>query len=88
MVVSLHQVDMAMRFCTRVVALRDGEVVYDGPPDGLTPEVLTEIYGAEDWTQTIRPADDDEADGDAGEDAETPEQHAVRLDRERLAGIG
>ena len=30
-VVSLHQVDVAMRYCPRVVALRHGTVVYDGP---------------------------------------------------------
>ena len=87
-IINIHDVALAQMCVQRIVGLRRGEVVYDGPPDGLTPEVLTEIYGAEDWTQTIRPADDDEADGDAGEDAETPEQHAVRLDRERLAGIG
>ena len=44
-VVSLHQVDMAMRFCSRVVALRDGEVVYDGPARSLSPRLLRELYG-------------------------------------------
>ena len=44
-VVSLHQVDMAMRFCTRVVALRDGEVVYDGPAKALSQRLLRELYG-------------------------------------------
>jgi phosphonate transport system ATP-binding protein len=29
-------------------------VVYDGAPNGLTAEVLTDIYGAEDWSATIR----------------------------------
>ncbi len=36
-VVSLHQVDVAMRYCPRVVALRQGKVVYDGPSAALTP---------------------------------------------------
>ncbi len=33
--VSLHQRDLAIRFCSRVVVLGDGRVVYDGPPDEL-----------------------------------------------------
>jgi len=49
-VVSLHQVDYAMRYCARVVALKAGRVVYDGPSAALTPALLREIYGAElDW---------------------------------------
>ncbi len=45
--VSLHQVEYAMRYCPRTVALRDGEVVYDGPSENLTPDFLNELYGAE-----------------------------------------
>ena len=48
-------------FVQRVVGLQLGKVVYDGPPDGLTAEVLTEIYGEEDWSATIRKVDDEEA---------------------------
>jgi phosphonate transport system ATP-binding protein len=46
-VVSLHQVDYAMRFCPRVVALKAGQIVYDGPSAALNPSLLREIYGAE-----------------------------------------
>ncbi|MGO4327673.1 phosphonate ABC transporter ATP-binding protein [Cupriavidus sp. 2TAF22] len=46
-VVSLHQVDVAMRYCTRVVALRQGRVVYDGPSAALTPGMLRDLYGTE-----------------------------------------
>jgi len=45
-------------FAERVVGLRMGEVVYDGPPTGLTPEVLTDIYGEEDWESTIEKVED------------------------------
>ncbi|WP_207462026.1 phosphonate ABC transporter ATP-binding protein [Azospirillum sp. SYSU D00513] len=45
-VVSLHQVDFAVRYCPRTVALRDGSVVYDGPSAGLTPQLLRHLYGA------------------------------------------
>jgi len=45
--VTLHQVDYALRYCDRVVALKAGEVVYDGPPSGLIRERLIAIYGPE-----------------------------------------
>ena len=51
---------LAQMFAERIVGLRFGEVVYDGPPDGLTPDVLTDIYGEEDWEATITPVEDDE----------------------------
>jgi phosphonate transport system ATP-binding protein len=45
--VSLHQVEYALKYCPRTVALRDGAVVYDGPSAALTPAFLGELYGAE-----------------------------------------
>jgi len=45
--VSLHQVEYALNYCKRTVALRDGKVVYDGPSSALTPDFLGELYGAE-----------------------------------------
>lgn len=45
--VTLHQVDYALRYCDRVVALKAGKVVYDGPADGLKTEQLIDIYGPE-----------------------------------------
>ena len=45
--VSLHQVDYAIKYCPRTIAMREGEVVFDGPSHLLTPEFLQEIYGAE-----------------------------------------
>lgn len=44
--VSLHQVDTALRYCPRVIALHGGVVVYDGPSAALTPAVLRRLYGA------------------------------------------
>jgi phosphonate transport system ATP-binding protein len=46
-VVSLHQVELALRYCPRVVALRHGKVVYDGPAAQLTPRMLQDLYGTE-----------------------------------------
>src|SRR5258707_2067267 len=36
-----------LRYCPRTIALRSGEVVYDGPSSELTPALLTSIYGAD-----------------------------------------
>lgn len=44
-VVSLHQVEIALRYCPRVVALHQGKVVYDGLSRNLTPEMLRNLYG-------------------------------------------
>ena len=44
--VSLHQVQFARRFCKRTVALRHGEVVYDGPSADLTAPLLRTLYGS------------------------------------------
>jgi phosphonate transport system ATP-binding protein len=46
-VVSLHQVNVAIKYCPRTIALHQGKVVYDGPSVGLTPAVLRDLYGAE-----------------------------------------
>jgi len=45
--VSLHQVNVALRYCPRTLALHQGRVVYDGPSADLTPALLRELYGAE-----------------------------------------
>lgn len=44
--VTLHQVDYAIKYCERTIALKDGQIVYDGPSAALTPAFLREIYGA------------------------------------------
>lgn len=46
-IVSLHQVEYALKYCHRTVALRAGKIVYDGPSKALTPAFLGELYGAE-----------------------------------------
>lgn len=46
-VVTLHQVDYAMRYCERVVALKGGHIHYDGLASGLDGQSLNELYGAD-----------------------------------------
>ena len=57
--VNIHDVALAQSFADRIVGLKDGRVAFDGTPSALTTATLTEIYGAEDWSRTIRRADDD-----------------------------
>lgn len=45
--VSLHQVDFAFAFCPRTIALRAGEIVYDGPTRLLSSARLRELYGSQ-----------------------------------------
>ena len=60
-IINIHDVALAQMFVQRVIGLRLGAMVYDGPPDGLTPDKLTEIYGEEDWEATIEKVDEEEA---------------------------
>ncbi len=83
-IINIHDVALAQMFVQRVVGLELGAIVYDGPPDGLTPEALTEIYGEEDWSATIRPVDEEKEQEREGEG----EEPATPLpDRERMAGM-
>lgn len=55
--VNLHQVDFALEFSDRIVALKAGELVFDGAPSELTSAKVAEIYG------TVDAADDGAYDG-------------------------
>ncbi len=44
-IVALHQVEDARRYCPRTIALRDGEIAFDGPSLDLTHDLLRELYG-------------------------------------------
>lgn len=63
-IISMHDVLLAKTFVDRIIGLRAGEVVFDGPPGKLNTATLTEIYGEEDWTQ-IHDGDDSENDSAA-----------------------
>ena len=63
-IINIHDVMLAQMFAERIVGLRLGAIVYDGPPDKLTPAVLTSIYGEEDWSATIRKVDEQADEGD------------------------
>ena len=46
-VCTLHDVDLIQRYATRLVALRDGRLVYEGEPQGFNAQTFKEIYGEE-----------------------------------------
>jgi phosphonate transport system ATP-binding protein len=74
-IVTLHQVEFALRYCSRVVALKDGQIAYDGPSTAVTPGLLRDLYGAD-------------AEFDFEFDPE-PRRHKVTVQpRPRLAGFG
>ncbi|CUB00489.1 phosphonate ABC transporter ATP-binding protein [Pannonibacter indicus] len=58
-IINIHDVVLAQQFTDRIIGLQAGRVVFDGPPAGLTEEVLTRIYGAEDWTAMRKGAAED-----------------------------
>ena len=41
---NIHHVELALEYCERIIGIRDGEVVYDGSSDQVTPEILDVIY--------------------------------------------
>ena len=84
-IINIHDVALAQMFVQRVVGLQLGSVVYDGPPDGLSPDALTDIYGEEDWSATIRKVED-EAESQ-GAETSGADPAAPLPDPERLAGI-
>ncbi|KPQ06127.1 MAG: ABC-type phosphonate uptake system ATPase component PhnC [Rhodobacteraceae bacterium HLUCCA12] len=70
-IANLHTLDTARRYCDRVIGLRDGRLVFDGPACDLTTDMAREIYGAdesfnEEATSTAMPA-------------ANPALHAVRV---------
>lgn len=54
-VVCLHQVDFAKRYCQRIVALKNGRIAFDGSPESLSNDQLIDIYGFESDDAGITP---------------------------------
>lgn len=60
-IINIHDVALAKMFVERIVGLRDGRIVFDGKPEQLREDTLTEIYGAEDWTAARKQDSEDTA---------------------------
>ena len=50
-IVNIHNVELARRFASLVIGMTGGEVVYNGPPEGLADAELKNIYGGENWME-------------------------------------
>lgn len=50
-IVNIHNVELAKRFCQRMIGMTGGKVVFDGTPAQLTDENLKTIYGGENWIE-------------------------------------
>ncbi|MDO5606577.1 MAG: phosphonate ABC transporter ATP-binding protein [Paracoccus sp. (in: a-proteobacteria)] len=68
-IVNIHDVVLAQQFSDRIIGLRAGQIVFDGPPAALTEEALTRIYGAEDW-DAMRKGAVEQAEAEAEERAQ------------------
>lgn len=73
-IINIHDVVLAQMFVDRIIGLRAGAVVFDGPPTDLTDTALTEIYGEEDWHAMRKTREEDAAD-----ESETKAFEAERL---------
>ncbi|BCX19411.1 MAG: phosphonates import ATP-binding protein PhnC [Geminicoccaceae bacterium] len=72
-IINIHDVVLAQQFVERIVGLRAGRIVFDGPAEALDDAALTRIYGEEDWTAVRRRA--------------AAEARLEALDEERLEGL-
>ena len=45
--INIYHVDLALKYADRVIGIKAGEIVYDGPSSEVTNDVLTQIYGRE-----------------------------------------
>jgi len=50
---SLHFLDLVHRYATRVIGLKDGELVFEGVPAELTRQRFKEVYGEEAEMVTV-----------------------------------
>jgi len=80
--VNIHDVGLAQTFADRIIGLADGKIVFDGTPRQITEQVLTDIYGEEDWSSTIRRVEES---GDQKK-SEGEFRYQNRIDREVGAG--
>jgi phosphonate transport system ATP-binding protein len=49
LIINIHDVELAKRFCDRIIGISQGVIVFDGPPKDLSVAHLKTIYGGENW---------------------------------------
>ena len=60
--VNLHQLNVALKYSTRILGLSKGEIVFDGPPEALDDATIERIYGTSRENLMMGGMDDDGAD--------------------------
>lgn len=58
-IVNLHFIDMAMEYADRIIGMRAGEVVFDGPASEVTEQTFEEIYGRSIRQDDLRGGEED-----------------------------
>jgi phosphonate transport system ATP-binding protein len=46
-VINIHHVELALDYADRIVGIREGEIIFDGPPADVTQEIIDQIYAGE-----------------------------------------
>ena len=75
--INIHDVALARSFADRIIGLAHGRVAFDGTAAEVSDQVLTEIYGEEDWSATIKKD---------GSDASDDENLLSKIEKESSAG--
>lgn len=73
-IINIHDVVLATEYLPRIVGLRAGEIVFDGPAQAVDQTILSRIYGEEDWaalTRKVQEAAGTRADIDSDSDTVT-----------------
>ena len=52
--INIHDVALARSFADRIIGLSEGKIGFDGTASEVSDQVLTDIYGEEDWSSTIK----------------------------------
>lgn len=75
-IVSLHQIEYARKYCKRAIALVKGKIVFDGPVKDLSDDILIQLYGSNLFDDEI---DDEDEDLEFGRPLAVLEQRAELL---------
>jgi phosphonate transport system ATP-binding protein len=46
-IANMHHVDMALNYADRIIGIKEGVIVYDGPSKDVNNSILKQVYGRE-----------------------------------------
>jgi phosphonate transport system ATP-binding protein len=47
-VMSLHHLELAKQYASRIIGMSDGQVAFDGPPESLSDDIIDKVFKMED----------------------------------------